>query len=47
VRANGASREMWEKSMKGLQSMIRRSTPSSFTYLIERLGNADFDKVLF
>ncbi|RZB55448.1 Mannosyl-oligosaccharide 1,2-alpha-mannosidase MNS1 [Glycine soja] len=38
-------REMWEKSMKGLQSMIRRSTPSSFTYLIERLGNADFDKM--
>jgi len=38
---------MWEKSMIGLQSMIKKSTPSSFAYISERLGNAVFDKVLF
>ncbi|XP_014508082.2 mannosyl-oligosaccharide 1,2-alpha-mannosidase MNS1 isoform X2 [Vigna radiata var. radiata] len=38
-------REMWEKSMIGLQSMIKKSTPSSFTYISEKLGNAVFDKM--
>nr|KYP57533.1 Mannosyl-oligosaccharide 1,2-alpha-mannosidase IA [Cajanus cajan] len=38
-------REMWEKSMKGLRSLIRKSTPSSFTYISEKLGNAVFDKM--
>ncbi|XP_027918390.1 mannosyl-oligosaccharide 1,2-alpha-mannosidase MNS1-like isoform X2 [Vigna unguiculata] len=38
-------REMWEKSMIGLQSMIKKSTPSSFAYISERLGNAVFDKM--
>lgn len=33
--------------MKGLQSLIKKSTPSSFVYLSEKLGNALFDKVLF
>lgn len=33
--------------MKGLQSLIRKSTPSSFVYITERLGTAPFDKVLF
>ncbi|KAG0479435.1 hypothetical protein HPP92_010192 [Vanilla planifolia] len=32
-------REMWETSMKGLQSLIRKSTPSSFTYICERNGD--------
>ncbi|KAK7291856.1 hypothetical protein RIF29_07343 [Crotalaria pallida] len=38
-------REMWETSMKGLESLIRKSTPSSFTYISERLGNELFDKM--
>ncbi|XP_061361554.1 mannosyl-oligosaccharide 1,2-alpha-mannosidase MNS1-like isoform X1 [Gastrolobium bilobum] len=38
-------REMWETSMRGLQSLIRKSTPSSFTYISEKLGNALFDKM--
>ncbi|KAK7329734.1 hypothetical protein VNO77_23911 [Canavalia gladiata] len=38
-------REMWEKSMKGLQSLIRKSTPSSFSYIPEKLGNSLFDKM--
>ncbi|CAJ1941752.1 unnamed protein product [Sphenostylis stenocarpa] len=38
-------REMWEKSMIGLQSLIKKSTPSSFAYISERLGNAVFDKM--
>ncbi|KAL2338689.1 hypothetical protein Fmac_013135 [Flemingia macrophylla] len=38
-------REMWEKSMIGLQSLIKKSTPSSFTYISEKLGNAVFDKM--
>ncbi|GMI78615.1 ALPHA-MANNOSIDASE IB, alpha-mannosidase 1 [Hibiscus trionum] len=31
-------RDMWETSMKGLQSLIRRSTPSSFAYICEKNG---------
>ncbi|KAJ1400638.1 Six-hairpin glycosidase-like superfamily [Sesbania bispinosa] len=38
-------REMWEASMKGLQSLIRKSTPSSFVYITEKLGNSFFDKM--
>lgn len=33
--------------MKGLQSLIKKSTPSSFVYISEKLGNAFLDKVLF
>ncbi|GAV59696.1 Glyco_hydro_47 domain-containing protein [Cephalotus follicularis] len=38
-------REMWETSMKGLQSLIRRTTPSSFTYICEKNGNTLSDKM--
>ncbi|KAJ7952050.1 alpha-1,2-Mannosidase [Quillaja saponaria] len=38
-------REMWEKSMKGLLSLIRRSTPSSFTYICEKNGDSLYDKM--
>ncbi|XP_057454036.1 mannosyl-oligosaccharide 1,2-alpha-mannosidase MNS1 [Lotus japonicus] len=38
-------RDMWEKSMKGLSSLIRRSTPSSFTYLCEKNGDSLSDKM--
>ncbi|KAK2358721.1 mannosyl-oligosaccharide 1,2-alpha-mannosidase MNS1 [Trifolium repens] len=38
-------REMWETSMKGLQSLIKKSTPSSFVYISEKLGNSLFDKM--
>ncbi|XP_057421714.1 mannosyl-oligosaccharide 1,2-alpha-mannosidase MNS1-like [Lotus japonicus] len=38
-------REMWETSMKGLESLIRKSTPSSFVYITEKLGNGLFDKM--
>ncbi|EOY32061.1 hypothetical protein SCA6_011162 [Theobroma cacao] len=38
-------RDMWETSMKGLQSLIRRSTPSSFTYICEKTGNSLSDKM--
>ncbi|KAL9664755.1 hypothetical protein QQ045_020162 [Rhodiola kirilowii] len=33
-------REMWEKSMKGLQSLVRKSTPSSFAYICEKTGSS-------
>ena len=36
---------MWEKSMKGLLSLIKKSTPSSFTYIQEKNGNSYNDKV--
>jgi hypothetical protein len=36
---------MWEKSMKGLLSLIRRTTPSSFAYICEKNGNSLSDKV--
>ncbi|TQD80628.1 hypothetical protein C1H46_033807 [Malus baccata] len=39
------SRDMWEKSMKGLLSLIRRTTPSSFAYLCEKNGNTMTNKM--
>ncbi|KAK9097777.1 hypothetical protein Syun_024822 [Stephania yunnanensis] len=38
-------REMWETSMKGLVSLIRKSTPSSFTYICEKSGDSLSDKM--
>lgn len=38
-------RDMWEKSMKGLLSLIRKSTPSSFTYICEKSGGSLTDKM--
>lgn len=38
-------RDMWEKSMKGLLSLVKKSTPSSFTYICEKNGNNLIDKV--
>ncbi|GFZ08182.1 alpha-mannosidase 2 [Actinidia rufa] len=36
---------MWETSMKGLLSLVRRTTPSSFAYICEKNGNALIDKM--
>ncbi|PSS07245.1 Mannosyl-oligosaccharide 1,2-alpha-mannosidase [Actinidia chinensis var. chinensis] len=38
-------REMWETSMEGLLTLIRRTTPSSFTYICEKMGNSLIDKM--
>ncbi|KAF8400226.1 hypothetical protein HHK36_013523 [Tetracentron sinense] len=38
-------REMWETSMKGLVSLIRRTTPSSFTYICEKNGDTLSNKM--
>ncbi|XP_019426934.1 PREDICTED: mannosyl-oligosaccharide 1,2-alpha-mannosidase MNS1-like [Lupinus angustifolius] len=38
-------RDMWEKSMNGLLTLIRRSTPSSFTYICEKDGDSLSDKM--
>ncbi|KAG8657628.1 mannosyl-oligosaccharide 1,2-alpha-mannosidase MNS1 isoform X2 [Manihot esculenta] len=38
-------REMWEKSMKGLLSLVRKTTPSSFTYICEKSGDMLADKM--
>ncbi|XP_021894326.1 mannosyl-oligosaccharide 1,2-alpha-mannosidase MNS1-like [Carica papaya] len=38
-------RQMWETSMKGLLSLVRRTTPSSFTYICERNGGSLTDKM--
>ncbi|XP_047332909.1 mannosyl-oligosaccharide 1,2-alpha-mannosidase MNS1-like isoform X2 [Impatiens glandulifera] len=38
-------REMWETSMKGLLTLVRRSTPSSFTYICEKNGDSLRDKM--
>ncbi|GAB4841881.1 mannosyl-oligosaccharide alpha-1,2-mannosidase [Ancistrocladus abbreviatus] len=38
-------REMWEISMKGLLSLVRRTTPSSYAYLCEKNGNSLNDKM--
>ncbi|XVF47609.1 hypothetical protein PTKIN_Ptkin03bG0123700 [Pterospermum kingtungense] len=38
-------RDMWETSMKGLQSLIRKSTPSSYAYICEKTGNSLSDKM--
>ncbi|KNA22379.1 hypothetical protein SOVF_034640 [Spinacia oleracea] len=33
-------RDMWEKSMNGLLTLVQKTTPSSFTYICERNGNS-------
>ncbi|GAA0167125.1 protein modifying enzyme [Lithospermum erythrorhizon] len=33
-------RDMWETSMKGLLTLVRRTTPSSFAYICEKMGNS-------
>ncbi|XP_065849774.1 mannosyl-oligosaccharide 1,2-alpha-mannosidase MNS1-like isoform X1 [Euphorbia lathyris] len=38
-------REMWEISMKGMQSLVRRTTPSNYTYLCEKNGDRLSDKM--
>ncbi|KAB1204297.1 Mannosyl-oligosaccharide 1,2-alpha-mannosidase MNS1 [Morella rubra] len=38
-------REMWETSMKGLQSLVRRTKPSSFAYICEKTENSLSDKM--
>ncbi|XAR74047.1 Mannosyl-oligosaccharide 1,2-alpha-mannosidase [Bertholletia excelsa] len=38
-------REMWEISMKGLLSLVKRSSPSSFAYLCEKIGNSLINKM--
>ncbi|KAJ6358223.1 hypothetical protein OIU78_005953 [Salix suchowensis] len=38
-------REMWEKSMKGLLSLVQKTTPSSFTYICEKHGGSLTDKM--
>ncbi|CAL9009420.1 unnamed protein product [Prunus brigantina] len=38
-------RDMWEKSMKGLLSLIRKTTPSSFTYICEKNGRTLTNKM--
>ncbi|KVI05842.1 Glycoside hydrolase, family 47 [Cynara cardunculus var. scolymus] len=38
-------REMWETSMKGLLSLVRRTEPSSFAYISEKIGSSLIDKM--
>ncbi|KAJ0264617.1 Mannosyl-oligosaccharide 1,2-alpha-mannosidase MNS2 [Hirschfeldia incana] len=38
-------RDMWEKSMSGLVSLVKKSTPSSFTYICEKSGSSLSDKM--
>ncbi|CAN8268881.1 unnamed protein product [Cochlearia groenlandica] len=38
-------RDMWEKSMNGLLSLVKISTPSSFTYICEKSGDSLTDKM--
>ncbi|CAL9079225.1 unnamed protein product [Musa textilis] len=38
-------REMWETSMEGLLSLIRKSTPSSFSYICEQNGGSLSNKM--
>ncbi|KAK2969947.1 hypothetical protein RJ640_008287 [Escallonia rubra] len=38
-------RDMWETSMKGLLSLVRRTTPSSFAYISEKIGSSLIDKM--
>lgn len=38
-------RDMWETSMTGMQTLVRRSTPSSYAYLCEKNGNNLSDKM--
>ncbi|KAF3672994.1 Mannosyl-oligosaccharide 1,2-alpha-mannosidase MNS2 [Capsicum annuum] len=37
--AVGRYRKMWETSMQGLLSLVRRTSPSSFAYIGEKLGD--------
>ncbi|GFQ05649.1 mannosyl-oligosaccharide 1 2-alpha-mannosidase mns1 [Phtheirospermum japonicum] len=38
-------RDMWETSMEGLLSLVRRTTPSSFAYICEKMGTSLTDKM--
>ncbi|KAL9235545.1 hypothetical protein vseg_010295 [Gypsophila vaccaria] len=38
-------RKMWETSMIGLSSLVRKTTPSSFTYICEKNGESLNDKM--
>ncbi|CAM6085552.1 unnamed protein product [Calypogeia fissa] len=38
-------REMWEQSMEGLKTLVKKSTPSSYVYLAERNGGTVIDKM--
>ncbi|CAN6451107.1 unnamed protein product [Victoria cruziana] len=38
-------RQMWETSMKGLLSLVKKSTPSSFSYICEKNGDSLSDKM--
>ncbi|XP_068641552.1 mannosyl-oligosaccharide 1,2-alpha-mannosidase MNS1-like isoform X2 [Aristolochia californica] len=38
-------REMWETSMEGLQSLVRKTKSSSFTYICEKNGDSLNDKM--
>ncbi|TXG69529.1 hypothetical protein EZV62_004464 [Acer yangbiense] len=38
-------REMWETSMKGLLTLVKRTTPSSFAYICEKNGHSLADKM--
>ncbi|KAJ3693456.1 hypothetical protein LUZ60_008936 [Juncus effusus] len=38
-------RKMWEKSMEGLLTLVKKTTPSSFTYICEKNGDSLHDKM--
>ena len=38
-------REMWEKSMEGMKSLIQKSDPSGLTYVAERVNEQLIAKV--
>ncbi|KAL6662100.1 hypothetical protein ACP70R_001484 [Stipagrostis hirtigluma subsp. patula] len=38
-------REMWETSMEGLLSLVRKSSPSNFSYVCEKNGDSLSDKM--
>uniref|UniRef100_A0A164V9Q0 alpha-1,2-Mannosidase n=1 Tax=Daucus carota subsp. sativus TaxID=79200 RepID=A0A164V9Q0_DAUCS len=38
-------RDMWETSMTGLLSLVKKTTPSSFTYIAEKNGDSIIDKM--
>lgn len=38
-------RDMWEQSMEGLISLVKKSSPSSYVYIAERNGESLFDKM--
>lgn len=39
TQAVNVYREMWETSMSGLQSLVRKTTPSAYAYICEKNGN--------